>query len=50
MEDSRIIDVMVVGEDGRVTIPHKIREELGLTKGDRVMWILENGRPYLKKI
>jgi len=50
MTDDEIIDIVVVGEDGRITIPYRIREELKLTKGSRVIWTLGQGRACVKKI
>lgn len=40
--DEEIIDIVVVGEDGRITVPSKIRQKMKLAKGSRVMWMLEN--------
>jgi len=52
MDDAEIIDIVIIGEDGRVTIPSKIRETLKLTKGSRVMWTLEKKeeRAFIKKV
>ena len=50
MTDDEIIDIVVVGEDGRITVPSKIREELKLAKGDRVIWTLGQDRACVKKV
>jgi AbrB family looped-hinge helix DNA binding protein len=45
-----MIDIMVVGRDGRVTIPSEIRKALKIAEGDKVIWILGGDRAYIKKV
>jgi len=44
------IKIVVVGEDGRVTLPIEIRRALKIKIGDRVIWTLEPEHACLKKI
>lgn len=43
------IKIVVVGEDGRVTLPSEIRKALKIDVGDKVLWLLESDRACLKK-
>jgi AbrB family looped-hinge helix DNA binding protein len=45
-----MVDILVVGKDGRVTIPSEIREELRITEEDKVIWVLEGERAYINKV
>lgn len=45
-----VVDIAVVGEDGRVTIPKSIRKVLKISKGDRVIWSLEEEKACMKKV
>ena len=44
------IKIVVVGEDGRVTLPREIRKVLRIEVGEKVLWTLEEDRAYLKKV
>jgi bifunctional DNA-binding transcriptional regulator/antitoxin component of YhaV-PrlF toxin-antitoxin module len=44
------IKIVVLGEDGRVTLPREIRKALKIEVGEKVLWTLEEDRAYLKKV
>ena len=44
MTDTVLINDAKVMSKGQVTIPKKIREILGVTKGDRITFIVEDGQ------
>ena len=42
-------EIVQVQRKHQITIPKKIREELGIKEGDRLVWIYKNGELILKK-
>ncbi len=44
-----MIGVSRVSEKGQVTIPKEIRSRLGIRAGDRVLFLVEDGRVVLRK-
>jgi antitoxin PrlF len=44
------ISVSQVSSKGQVTIPKDIRESLGLTEGDRVLFEIDGSRVTLRKV
>jgi AbrB family looped-hinge helix DNA binding protein len=40
----------IVGSDGRVTLPRAIKERLGLAKGDRVEFVLEEKSTVIRPL
>jgi AbrB family looped-hinge helix DNA binding protein len=49
MYQERVVAVTKVFNRGQTYIPADIRKRLGLKDGDKVVWIEENGRFFLKK-
>jgi len=43
------ISITSVSRKGQVTIPKEIRDIMELTAGDKVIFILDDGRIYLRK-
>ncbi len=39
-----------VGRYSRTTIPREVRKLLGISEGDFVEWVYENGRVYVRKV
>ena len=37
-----------IGNLNRTTVPERVREVLGVGKGDEVVWIQEGGRVYIE--
>ena len=44
------IDIATVTAKGQVTVPKAIREALGLRKGDRLSWEVDNGAAQVKVV
>lgn len=44
-----IVGVRKVQDKGRIQIPKKIREEMGLSDGDAVYWVSRDGRYYIAR-
>jgi len=49
MYQERVVAVTKVFNRGQTHIPSDIRRELKLKDGDKVVWVEENGRFFLKK-
>ena len=43
-QSDEIIETVTVSEKGQVSIPADIRNKLGITKGDRLLLILKEGK------
>lgn len=39
-----------IGKDGRITIPKAVRDRLGLKPGDRVEFVVEDGRVWIRRV
>ncbi len=50
MKTALEISVSQVSSKGQVTIPKDIRESLGLTEGDRVLFEIDGSRVTLRKV
>lgn len=49
--EEKVIKIVIVGEDGRVTLPSEIRRVLKIEVGDKVLWTLEgNSRAFIEKV
>jgi len=44
------VSISSISSKGQVTIPKKIREELGIKEGDKVIFLLDGDRAIIKKI
>jgi AbrB family looped-hinge helix DNA binding protein len=44
------ISIGSVTSKGQVTIPKDIRDELGLTEGDKIMFLIEGDKAILRKV
>jgi AbrB family looped-hinge helix DNA binding protein len=44
MKEHTSMDIVTVGERGQVVIPAAIREQIGLTAGDRLMVFTKHGQ------
>lgn len=40
----------VVGENGRIILPVKIRKELNIETGDRIVLVLNNKEPHIRTL
>jgi len=45
----RILDVTGVTSRFQTTVPKTVREILGVTNEDRIVWVLENGEVKIRK-
>ncbi|MEM4497600.1 MAG: AbrB/MazE/SpoVT family DNA-binding domain-containing protein [Nitrososphaerota archaeon] len=45
----QILGLTKISKNMQTRIPKEAAERLGLKEGDRVLWILEGGRIYVKK-
>lgn len=44
------VSINSISSKGQFTIPKKIREELGIKEGDKVIFLLDGDRAIIKKI
>ncbi len=44
------VSIGSITSKGQVTIPKEIREELGITEGDKVMFLIDGDRAIIKKV
>jgi AbrB family looped-hinge helix DNA binding protein len=44
-----ILDITEITTRFQTTIPKRVREKLGITTKDRILWIEENGKIIVKK-
>jgi len=45
-----LVGISTVSEKGQITIPKKVRERLGITPGDRVVFEIDGGRVFLSRV
>ena len=44
-----VLKVTRLGRYHRTTVPDEVRKLLGLREGDKIVWVLENGRILIEK-
>ncbi|MDD9952796.1 MAG: hypothetical protein OXR66_00500 [Candidatus Woesearchaeota archaeon] len=44
------VDIATMSERGQVAIPADIRKELGLAKGDKILFVSEQGAAHIKRV
>lgn len=49
-KDTRIIELGTISSRGQIAIPSKIRAELELSEGERVLFVLEGDTLLVKKV
>ena len=49
-KDNRIIELGTISSRGQIAIPSKIRAELELSEGERVLFVLEGDTLIIKKV
>jgi AbrB family looped-hinge helix DNA binding protein len=45
-----MVDASRIGKDGRITIPKAIQDRLGLKPDDRVEFVVEGGRVWIRRV
>ena len=48
MASKRIIGVSSLFQRGKTHIPVDVRDILNIKEGDKIVWVLENGKLYIK--
>jgi len=46
----RIIQISKITSNRQVTVPVEIMDKLKLKKGDKILWLEENGKIFVKKV